>query len=60
MPREEMVIATGAQRHLKRVRRELQPVVMTDSVLDLDKWGLWITTCDMAEDLRRIEEHETR
>lgn len=58
MPREEMVIETGAQRHLKRVRRTLAPVVMSDSVLDLDRWGLWLTTYDMAEDLRRIEEHE--
>ena len=59
MPREEMVIETrGGQRGLRRTMRRLRAVVMPDSELDMDRWGLWLTSFDMDEDLRRVEDSE--
>lgn len=57
--RQEMVIRTGGgQRALRRAAKALQGVVRRDSAMDVDKWGLWLTSSDLDADLAAIEATE--
>ncbi|MCY4582478.1 MAG: hypothetical protein OXE50_06740 [Chloroflexi bacterium] len=56
-----MVIQTGGgQRALRRAAKALAGVVRRDSAMDVDKWGLWLTSDDMDADLAAIEAKETK
>jgi len=57
--RQELVIQTGGgQRALRRAAKGLVGTVRRDSALDVDKWGLWLTSSDLDADLAAIEAKE--